>query len=301
MKISVGKIVVAVLLVLLIVTGVLSIKQRKSDNAEILKKVTVVSDGKINPANEGKLVLVCGEVDFYEIYLGELEEEQIDSFKIKRTVKDFVSYEKDGQTHYEWQERTEKKYNAYKPLDYLFTEDFKEETWVGEFVLDDYGMNLVPMNGSFDKKESLLGLKWNGMEYTSGGRDDPEDGDVSISYDYFDVDKYPYISILAKQKGDSFEPFQLGKTKVYSVFCGQIDSTDKLEDALGAQVKGEKRGRIALIVLIVAIAAIVTLDKKKNGSKSAKKEKADDEKTESTEPAPEPATESAEDEPEKTE
>lgn len=284
MKISVGKIIVAVLLVLLIVTGVFSIKQRKSDNAEILKKVTVVSDGKINPANEGKLVLVCGEVDFYEIYLGELEYNQIDSFKIKRTVKDFVSYEKDGQTHYEWQERTEKKYNAYKPLDYLFTEDFKEETWVGEFVLDDYGMEKVPMNGDYDETESLLGLKWNGMEYTSGGRDDPEDGDVSLTYEYFDVEKYPYLSILAKQSGDSFEPYQLGKTKVYSVFCGQIDSVDKLEEALGAQVKGEKRGRIALIVLIVAICAIVVLDKKKNGSK---KEKADDN--------------AAEDEPEKTE
>lgn len=301
MKISVGKIIVAVLLVLLIVTGVLSIKQRKSDNAEILKKVTVVSDGKINPANEGKLVLVCGEVDFYEIYLGELEYNQIDSFKIKRTVKDFVSYEKDGQTHYEWQERTEKKYNAYKPLDYLFTEDFKEETWVGEFVLDDYGMEKVPMNGDYDETESLLGLKWNGMEYTSGGRDDPEDGDVSLTYEYFDVEKYPYLSILAKQSGDSFEPYQLGKTKVYSVFCGQIDSVDKLEEALGAQVKGEKRGRIALIVLIVAICAIVVLDKKKNRSKPAKEEKADDNaaeaKAEATEAAPEPA----EDEPEKTE
>ena len=284
MKISVGKIIVAVLLVLLIVTGVLSIKQRKSDNAEILKKVTVVSDGKINPANEGKLVLVCGEVDFYEIYLGELEDDQIDSFKIKRTIKDFVSYEKDGQTHYEWQERTEKKYNAYKPLDYLYTEEFKEDAWIGEFVLDDYGMERVPMNGDFDEKESLLGLKWNGMEYTSGGRDDPEDGDVSLTYDYFDVEKYPYLSILAKQSGDSFEPYQLGKTPVYSVFCGQIDSVDKLEEALGAQVKGEKRGRIALIVLIVAICAIVVLDKKKNGSK---KEKADDN--------------AAEDEPEKTE
>ena len=294
MKISVGKIIVAVLLVLLIVTGVFSIKQRKSDNAEILKKVTVVSDGKINPANEGKLVLVCGEVDFYEIYLGELEYNQIDSFKIKRTVKDFVSYEKDGQTHYEWQERTEKKYNAYKPLDYLFTEDFKEDAWVGDFVLDDYGMNLVPMNGDFDDKESLLGLKWNGMEYTSGGRDDPEDGDVSLTYDYFDVEKYPYLSILAKQSGDSFDPYQLGKTKVYSVFCGQIDSVDKLEEALGAQVKGEKRGRIALIVLIVAICAIVVLDKKKNGSKE---EKADDNSAE----AKAEATEAAEDEPEKTE
>ena len=284
MKISVGKIIVAVLLVLLIVTGVFSIKQRKSDNAEILKKVTVVSDGKINPANEGKLVLVCGEVDFYEIYLGELEDDQIDSFKIKRTIKDFVSYEKDGQTHYEWQERTEKKYNAYKPLDYLYTEEFKEDAWIGEFVLDDYGMERVPMNGDYDETESLLGLKWNGMEYTSGGRDDPEDGDVSLTYDYFDVEKYPYLSILAKQSGDSFEPYQLGKTKVYSVFCGQIDSVDKLEEALGAQVKGEKRGRIALIVLIVAICAIVVLDKKKNGSK---KEKADDN--------------AAKDEPEKTE
>ena len=291
MKISVGKIVLAVLLVLLIVTGVLSIKQRKSDNAEILKTVTVVSDGKIDPANEGKLVLVCGEVDFYEIYLGELEE-QIDSFKIKRTVKDFVSYEKDGKTVNEWQERTEKKYNAYKPLDYLFTEEYTEKAWVGEFVLDDKGMSLVPTNGDYNETEDLCGLKWNGLEYTSGGRDDPEEGDVSLTYDYFDADKYPYLSILAKQKGDSFEPFKLGKTEVYSVFCGQIDSADKLEEALGAQVKGEKRGRIALIVLIVAIAAVVALDKKKNRSK-----KVDGENAEATEPAPE----AAETEPEKSE
>ena len=134
MKISVGKIIVAVLLVLLIVTGVFSIKQRKSDNAEILKKVTVVSDGKINPANEGKLVLVCGEVDFYEIYLGELEYNQIDSFKIKRTVKDFISYKENGETHYEWKERTAPLSDPAETLDFLFTTEKTITPKIGEFI-----------------------------------------------------------------------------------------------------------------------------------------------------------------------
>ena len=43
MKIGKGKIVLAVLVVLLIVTGVRNIKQKKADNEKILKQVTVVS------------------------------------------------------------------------------------------------------------------------------------------------------------------------------------------------------------------------------------------------------------------
>ena len=103
MKIGKGKIVLAVLVVLLIVTGVRNIKQKKADNEKILKQVTVVSDGKVKAENEGKLVLVTGEIDYENpIDFDELDY-TLNTFKIKRTVKDFVSFEKDGQTHYEWQ------------------------------------------------------------------------------------------------------------------------------------------------------------------------------------------------------
>ena len=272
MKISKGKIVLAVLLVLLVVTGVRSIKQRKADNKKILKQVTIVSDGKVKAENEGKLVLVSGEIDYENPIDFEELDYTLNTFKIKRTVKDFVSFEKDGKTHYEWQERTEAKHNVYRPLDLLYTIEEIETPTIGEFTLDNYGLEHVRTNASYSDNETIYGLAWNGMEYTNPNRDEEEVGDVSVTYEYFDVDKCEYLTILAKQKGNSFEPYKLGKTQIYSIYEGKVDSTDILKEKLDIEVKQNKRGRIALIVLILAIAGIVAFDKKKNGKKADEKE-----------------------------
>lgn len=287
MKISKGKIVLAVLLVLLIVTGVRNIKQRKADNEKILKQVTIVSDGKVKAENEGKLVLVSGEIDYENPIDFEELDYTLNTFKITRTVKDFVSFEKDGKTHYEWQERTEPKHNVYRPLDLLYTIEEVERPTVGEFTLDDYGLEHVRTNTSYSDNETIYGLAWNGMEYTNPNRDEEEVGDVSVTYEYFDVDKCEYLTILAKQKGNSFEPYKLGKTQIYSIYEGKVTSTDMLKEKLDIEVKQSKRGRIAFIVLILAIAGIVAYDKKKNGKRS------DEKKSEATEtPAEEPKDES---------
>ena len=293
MKIGKGKIVLAVLVVLLIVTGVRNIKQKKADNEKILKQVTVVSDGKVKAENEGKLVLVTGEIDYENpIDFDELDY-TLNTFKIKRTVKDFVSFEKDGQTHYEWQERTEAKHNVYRPLDLLYTIEESETPTVGEFTLDDYGLSRVRTNSSYSDNETIYGLAWNGLEYTNPNHDEEEVGDVSVTYEYFDVDKCEYLTILAKQKGNSFEPYKLGKTQIYSIYEGKVDSTDMLKDKLDIEVKQSKRGRIAFIILIVAIAALVAFDRKKNGKKADGDAKSE-EKPESTENSAENESEKSE-------
>ena len=48
MKISIGKIIAALLVVYLVFTGVKSIGKRKANNSAILKEVTLVQNGKIS-------------------------------------------------------------------------------------------------------------------------------------------------------------------------------------------------------------------------------------------------------------
>ncbi len=272
MKITKGKIILAVIVVYFSIMGVKNINKQKSTNADLLKKVTVVSDGKINPENNGKLVLVCGKANFDDkVYFDELYE-PLNTFKARRIVKDFVAYEDNGKTRHEWRDRPEPKQTfSYDFLDTLNTTDKITRTKVGDFALDEQGMSLVPLNDHFKGQEEICGLKWVGLYYGDPAHGDEEEvGDVSLEYKFFNVEKSPYLSVLAEQSGNTFKPYSYNsKTSVYKVFPDQIDSVEKLKDALADQVKNDSKGKFLFILLIVAVGVLLIVDSNKNKAKKA--------------------------------
>lgn len=279
MEITKGKIILIIVIAYFAIMGVKNINKEKSTNSDILKKVTVVSDGKIDPANEGKLVLVCGKISFDGKIAFEELDEPINSFKVSRKVEEFFEYAKDGKKHYEWRERTTADQNASKLLDFLYSTEKTITPNVGEFFLDEQGLDLVKANDRYTKQESIANLKHNGLFYTNPAHDDLDvPGDVRIDYRYYDVDENPYLSVLAEQHGKTFKPFEMGKNnEVYRVFKGQIDNTDKLKEELDKQVKKNKSGRIWFIgfIALVGIGLIISSKKNTEAKQNTKKQKKD--------------------------
>ncbi|MCQ2580052.1 MAG: TMEM43 family protein [Treponemataceae bacterium] len=276
MEISKGKIILFVVVVYFAIMGIKNTNKDKSLNADLLKEVTVVSDGKINPANDGKLVLVAGKISFDGSIIFEELDEGFNSFKVTRKVKDFVTYEREnGKKGYEWKERTEADPNASELIDFVYSTEKTLTPNVGEFVLDDFGLSLVKTNQYFNKQESICGLKWTGLNYGNPAhKDEDEVGDVNISYDFYDVDAHPYLSVLAVQSGNTFKPYVVGKKQqVYNVYPEKIDTVEKLKEQLALQVKSNTRGKILFILLIVAVGALLIVDSKKNSGKSESKPK----------------------------
>ena len=277
MEITKGKIILAIVIVYFAVTGARNFNKDKLTNSEILKEVTIVSDGKINPENDGKLVLVSGKISFDGNIAFEELDEPIDSFKVSRKVEEFFEYEKDGKKHYEWRERTAAYQNASKLLDFLYSTEKTITPNVGEFFLDAKGLELVKANDRYTKQESIANLKHTGLFYSNPAHDDLDvPGDVRIDYRYYDIEKNPYLSVLAEQHGKTFKPYEMGKkTEIYKVFKGQIDSTDKLKEELNKQVKNSTSNRIWFIGFIALIGIGLMISSKKNteAKQKAKEEK----------------------------
>jgi len=244
-----------------------SIRNSKRDQAlqkDIIKTVTYVTDGKVNPDNEGKLVLVTGKISFDKAAELLKDEPFINSFKIERTVKDFVSYKgDDGKTHYEWKERESYVSDGADPIDAVYTQTLTVNPYIGEFYLDDTGLKKVPTNDSYNEGTLFGSLKYNGMEFTNSG-DEEEPGDVSITYDYYNTSKNDYLTVLAKQSGKSFKPYSFDKEEVYSVYEGKIDSEEKLTAQFGEQTKRSNRGKIAFIIIIVVVGGLLVVNSIKN-------------------------------------
>ena len=266
MEITKGKIILIAVVAFLVITGVKNINKEKSTNSDILKKVTIVSDGKIDPANEGKLVLVSGKISFDGKIVFEELDEPINSFKVSRKVEEFFEYVKDGKKHYEWRERTVADQNASKLLDFLYSTEKTITPNIGEFFLDAKGLDLVKANDRYTKQESIDILKYTGLFYSNPAHDDLDvAGDVRIDYRYYDIEKNPYLSVLAEQHGKTFEPYEMGRNnEIYKVFNGQIDSTDKLKEELNNQVKSSTSNRIWFIGFIALIGIGLIISSKKN-------------------------------------
>ena len=270
MKFSKATIVLIVVLAVVTFFTIKNFNIEKTTDEEILKNVNVVADGKINSKNEGKLVLVTGKISFDGKVVFEELDAPINTFKAVRTVKDFVESEKDGKKHYDWIERTEPDPNAWGSsiLDYLYSTEITLPTKVGDFVLDDYGMNLVKTSAHYHETANIGGLKWDGMKYGTN-KDDDDPGDVSIEYDYFNVDENEYLSIIAQQSGNTFKPYKINKIDTYYVFNGKLDSMDKLKEQINIKQEGRSRGRITGFVLIAAIVVLLYINHMKGTAKKA--------------------------------
>ena len=237
MKMTKGKIIILTLIVLLAVIAFINILREKDINAEILKKVTIVTDGKINKDNEGKLVLVTGKINYtVPVSFSELDED-FKTIKITRKVEDYIKHKnkKTKKEKLKWVERkniTEASEGNY--LSQIISENKISDIKVGEFTLDQKGIMKLPTDEYYNKKESIEGLTTNGVSYSRDPSEkDLQENDVKLTYKYYDIEKNPYITVLAVQKDNSFIPYEVNeKQKVYKLYVGKIDTKEKLAEKL---------------------------------------------------------------------
>ena len=269
MKLSKGKIILIILVVYFIVFAVINVNKEKNMNKDILDKVVYVTDGKINSENEGKLVLVSGKISYDNLVTFMELKEGFGTIKIKRTVEDFVSYENsNGEKSYEWVERL-------KPLedneehDYLkeiVSDDKISKVNVGEFELDEKGLSLIPIDSYYHESEEIGGLTTKGIDYERDPwEENLEEGDIRLTYKYYDIKKNPYLSVLAVQKGNSFIPYKVDKkTEEYEIFVGKITNEKSLAKKLKTNVKNTIRGKSLFIILILGIGIFLIVDNRKS-------------------------------------
>ena len=268
MKITKGKIILLIIVVYFIIFAVINVNKEKDINKKILDKVIYVTDGKINKKNEGKLVLVTGKVG-YDSLVSFIElPEDFGTIKISREVEDFVKeYNEDTKKYnYDWKERkTPLKNSEDDYLKQIVSEEKTSNITIGEFKLDKKGIDLIPTK-IYSEAESIGELTTTGIAYERDPwEEDLKEGDIRLSYKYYDIKKNPYITILAVQKGDSFEPYKIDKKdSVYELYVGKVNTKEKLTKELKTSVKRTIRGKILFIIMILGIGIFFIVDNGKN-------------------------------------
>ena len=268
MKITKGKIILLIIVAYFVIFAIINVNKEKDTNKKILDKVTYVTDGKINKKNEGKLVLVTGKVG-YDKLVSFLElPEDFGTIKITRKVEDFVKeYDEDSKEYeYDWEEREQpldKESDNY--LERIVSEEKTSNVTIGEFKLDKKGLDLIPTR-IYAEAESIGELTTKGIAYERDPwEEDLKEGDIRLSYQYYDVKKNPYITVLAVQRGDSFEPYEVDKkNSVYRLYVGKINTKEKLAKQLKTHVKSTIKGKTLFILMILGIGIFLIVDNGKN-------------------------------------
>ena len=268
MKISKGIIILFVIVIYFIIFAFINIDKEKSLNKEILDKVVYVTDGIIDSKNEGKLVLVSGKIK-YDNLVSFIELDNFNSIKINRKVEDFVKeYDEDsGEYEYKWKERKEPLENSNDDyLKKIVSEEKISNIKIGDFELDKKGLSLIPTDKYYSKQEKVGMLTTKGIYYSNDpDEENLKEGDIKITYKYFDLDKNPYLSVLAVQKGNSFVPYQIDKKKsFYQVFTSKVDTEKKLAKELDLNIKRTKKGKFLFIFMILVIGIFLIVDNKRN-------------------------------------
>ena len=268
MKISKGKIIRVIIVIYFTVFAFININKEKDMNKEILKEVVYVTDGKVIPENEGKLVLVSGKIDYNNL-VGFIELENFSSIKASRKVEDYVKVfdEENNEYEYKWKEREKALENA--GGDYLKTivsEEKVSDIKIGNFELDDKGLSLIPTDKYYSKQEKVGDLITKGIYYSNDpDEENLKEGDMKITYKYYDLESNPYLSVLAVQKGNSFIPYQVDKKKsFYQVFTSKVDTEKKLTKELDLNVKRTKKGKFLFIFMILGVGIFLIVDNKSN-------------------------------------
>lgn len=266
MKISVGKIILVLIVIYFIVFGIININKQKDDNKDILENVVYVNNGIIDNKNDNKLVLVCGKIKYDKLVSFTELKEDFGTIKINRTVEDYLKvYDEDNKYEYKWVERKE-------PLNSENNEYLKEiisttktsNIMIGDYKLDEKGLNLVPTKKYYKDQETIGDLVTTGLSYEKDpDEEDIKEGDMRITYKYYDLEKNPYLSILAMQKGNSFVPYKSKNNEVYKLFVGNVNNREKLEKELKKGVKRSIKGKTLFILIILGIGIFLIVDNRK--------------------------------------
>ena len=272
MKLSKGKIILVIIVINFSIFAVINVNKEKNINSEMLKKVVYVTDGKVDSKNEGKLVLVSGKISYDNLVSFIELDDSFGTIKINRKVEDYIKYydEDDKEYNYKWKERKKPLENSDNDyLKQILSDEKISKVKIGEYELDDKGLKLIPTDKYYAKQDSIGDLTTTGIDYTRDPHEeDLKVGDIKLTYKYYDLDKNPYISVLAVQKGNSFVPYVVDKkTEVYEVFVGNINTKEKLTKELDLNVKRTKKGKILFIIMIIGLGVFFIVDAKKGKSK----------------------------------
>ena len=269
MKVSKGKIILVIVILYFAIFAIINVNKEKNLNKEILEKVTIIKDGKINKDMEGRLVLVSGKIIYDSLVSFDELDEGFGTIKISRKVEDYVKYKDENDNnnkyHYKWVERK----NSYETddnfLNSIVSEEKVAKVYIGDYELDRKGLDLIPVNKYYAKQESIGGLITTGLTYSRDPyEEDLKEGDIQLTYKYYPLEKYPYMSVLARQKGNSFIPYKVDKkTAVYQLFTSKVDNKDKLSKELKLNVKRTKRGKFLFIIMILVVGIFLIIDSKK--------------------------------------
>ena len=268
MKLSKGKVILIVIVIYFAIFAVININKEKDINKDILDKVVIVNNGVVSAENEGKIVLVSGKIE-YDSLVSFIElDEGFGTIKINRKVEDYVkSYDEDSKDYdYEWVERREPLKNSDNDyLKQLVSEEKVSKINIGGYQLDSEGLSLIPTSSYYSKQESIGGLTTTGIDYTRDPwEEELREGDMKLTYKYYDLENNPYLSILAVQSGNSFIPYKVdNKKSVYQVFVVKIDDKEKLARELNLNVKRTTKGKILFIVMIIAVGIFFIVDNRK--------------------------------------
>ena len=264
MKLSKGKIILIVIVVYFIVFAIINVNKEKDINKEILEKVVIVNDGKVDEKNNGKIVLVVGKISYDHLVTFDELEDGFGTIKINRKVEDFKKVEDEEK----WVERKEpvddNKENNY--LNKIISEEKLSKVKIGNYNLDQHGLKLIPTDNYYTKQEKIGNLTTTGIFYARDPwEEDLKVGDIKLTYKYYDLNKNPYISVLAVQKDNTFKPYIVDKkTEVYQLFKGKVDTKKKLKKELKINVKKTVKGKTLFIIIIILIGTFLIIDNKKN-------------------------------------
>lgn len=270
-KIGAGKIIFVIIVLFLLYSIVTSTKKEKTLYGEILDKVVVVNDAKLSSENEGKIVLVSGKIEYdNKVSFMELDE-NFGTIKITRKVEKYTKhYDQDENKYvYEWEEVTEPRNDANGDyLKTLVSDEKVANVKIGEFSVP---KDKVPADETYIKQDKIGNLIQVGSGYTRNSEEEYlKVGDVRLTYKYYDLDKYPYMSILAVQNNDGFSPYINDGKEVFKVFKKQINSKEDLAKELDEQFNKSSKSKIIFLSVIVVIGGLLMYSSSKNSKKDNK-------------------------------
>ncbi len=229
---------------------------------EIDEAVVQAQVDKLDSNNNGKLIVVAGDIYASDTLSDEYFKVSQKTIKLKRVVE-MYQWEQDCSTECTyvkiWSESVIPSKNfddAHKNPDtkqFDSEEYFQKDTYLGEYKLSGKLVNDLHYDTIMGPDEMLERFSENGRypvvgEYitNSNNLDNPNIGDFRIHYEYV---KDKSVTVIAKQSGDSFEPYYTDKKKeIYDIIEGQQTAKEYIANM--------KKNNSLLGIILVVIGAL---------------------------------------------
>jgi len=269
-KPSILNIVVIIIGLIVLVYGLTQKSETTIKADEIGSAVVEASVDKVDPKNNGKLILVSGDIYASDALTDSYFNITQKTIKLKRVVETY-QWTKDCSTECTYLKIWSEEHinssdfdDAHKNPDtvqYGSEEYMQKKTYLGEYVLTDKLVNDLRYDTVMGPDEIML--RYNGHyalngEYitNSANMDNPNIGDFRIHYEYV---KDKGVTVVAKQANDTFEPYYTdSKREIYDISEDQqtaaeyISSMEKNNSVFGIIMV-----IIGLLFMLFGVGAIV--------------------------------------------